>query len=98
MINCFLNAIRNGCGIAGWYGGLGDSFRNNVEYQFMEGEQLVSHPGGVIDYRVNIIDNDDMVTKGLYYLYMYSEQYYMHVDPINRQCLKCGHKKYRKKW
>ena len=76
-----LAAVKNGCGIAGWHGGLGDSFRDNVEYQFMVGGQWVSHPGGVIDYRVNIIDNDDPVTSGLSDFDMHSEQYYMHVDP-----------------
>lgn len=76
-----LNAVRNGCGIAGWHGGLGDSFRNNVEYQFMVGGQWVSHPGGIIDYRVNIIDHEDPVTRGLNDFAMHSEQYYMHVDP-----------------
>ncbi len=76
-----VNAVRNGCGIAGWHGGLGDSFRNNVEYQFMIGGQWVSHPGGIIDYRVNIIDSDDYVTSGLRDFDMNSEQYYMHVDP-----------------
>ncbi len=39
-------------GIAGWHGGMGDSFRNNTEYQFMVGGQWVAHPGGVIDYEV----------------------------------------------
>jgi uncharacterized protein len=76
-----LNAVRNGCGIAGWHGGLCDAFRNNVEYQFMTGGQWVSHPGGVIDYRVNIIDHDDPITSGLNDFAMHSEQYYMHVDP-----------------
>ena len=49
-----LDAVRNGTGIAGWHGGLGDSFRQNVGYQFMVGGQWVAHPGGVIDYEVNI--------------------------------------------
>lgn len=26
-----LNAVKSGVGIAGWHGGLGDSFRNNTE-------------------------------------------------------------------
>jgi hypothetical protein len=76
-----LEAVKNGIGIAGWHGGLGDSFRNNTEYQFMVGGQWVAHPGGVIDYRVNIIDKKDPVTKGLEDFDMRSEQYYMHVDP-----------------
>ncbi len=76
-----LEAVRNGTGLAGWHGGLGDSFRNNTEYQFMVGGQWVAHPGGVIDYRVNIKDKLDPVTKGLNDFNMHSEQYYMHVDP-----------------
>lgn len=76
-----LKAVRNGVGIAGWHGGLGDSFRNNTEYQFMVGGQWVAHPGGVIDYEVNIVDLKDPVTAGLSDFKMSSEQYYLHVDP-----------------
>ena len=76
-----LEAVKSGVGLAGWHGGLGDSFRNNTEYQFMVGGQWVAHPGGVIDYRVNIVDHEDPVTKGLADFDMHSEQYYMHVDP-----------------
>ena len=79
--NALLEAVRGGVGLAGWHGGLGDSFRNNTEYQFMVGGQWVAHPGGVIDYRVNIIDHDDPLTKGLSDFEMHSEQYYVHVDP-----------------
>jgi len=76
-----LDAVKSGTGIAGWHGGLGDSFRNNTEYQFMVGGQWVAHPGGVIDYRVNIVDRKDPVTKGLDDFDMHSEQYFVHVDP-----------------
>ena len=78
-----LNAVRGGIGIAGWHGGMGDSFRNNVDYQFMVGGQWVAHPGGVIDYRVNIINHEDPITAGLADFDMHSEQYYMHIDPSN---------------
>ncbi len=76
-----LNAVRGGVGLAGWHGGLADSFRQNTEYQFMVGGQWVAHPGGVIDYEVNIVDHNDPVTKGISDFKMHSEQYYMHVDP-----------------
>jgi type 1 glutamine amidotransferase len=76
-----LEAVRSGVGLAGWHGGLGDSFRQNVAYQFMVGGQWVAHPGGIIDYEVNITDKKDGVTKGLSDFKMHSEQYYMHVDP-----------------
>ena len=42
-----LEAVKRGVGIAGWHGGTGDSFRDNVEFQFMIGGQWVAHPGGV---------------------------------------------------
>jgi type 1 glutamine amidotransferase len=79
-----LEAVRSGVGIAGWHGGMADSFRNNTEYQFMVGGQWVAHPGGVIDYEVNIIDHEDPITAGLDDFRMHSEQYYMHVDPSNQ--------------
>lgn len=78
-----LNAVRSGVGIAGWHGGMGDSFRNNTEYQFMVGGQWVAHPGGIIDYTVNIVRPDDPIVQGLSDFAMRSEQYYMHVDPSN---------------
>ena len=78
-----LTAIRNGAGIAGWHGGMADSFRNNVEYQFMVGGQWVSHPDGITKYTVKIAGKSDPIVKGLSDFAMESEQYYMHVDPSN---------------
>ncbi len=79
-----LDTIKTGVGLAGWHGGMADSFRNNVDYQWMVGGQWVAHPGGVIDYEVNIIDHADPITAGLSDFKMHSEQYYMHVDPSNQ--------------
>ncbi len=76
-----LDAVKRGVGLAGWHGGLGDSFRNNTEYQYMVGGQWVAHPGNIIPYTVNITDREDPVTRGLEDFDMRSEQYYMHVDP-----------------
>jgi len=76
-----LDAIKSGTGMAGWHGGMADSFRNNTEYQFMVGGQWVAHPGGIIDYEVNIVDHKDPISQGIKDFKMKSEQYYMHVDP-----------------
>lgn len=76
-------AVESGVGLAGWHGCMGDSFRFSPPYQFMVGGQWVSHPGGVIDYEVNITNHDDPITAGLGDFKMHSEQYYMHVDPSN---------------
>ena len=77
-----LNAVSGGVGIAGWHGGMCDAFRTHTEYQFMTGGQWVAHPGGVIDYKVNIT-SDDPIVKGIEDFEYRSEQYYMHVDPGN---------------
>jgi len=78
-----LDAVASGVGIAGWHGGMGDSFRNNTDYQWMVGGQWVAHPDGITDYVVNIVDHEDPITKGIDDFKMHSEQYYMHVDPSN---------------
>lgn len=78
-----LDAIASGVGYGGWHGGMCDAFRNNTEYQFMTGGQWVAHPGNIIDYTVNITKQDDPIVVGLSDFAMHSEQYYMHVDPIN---------------
>jgi len=76
-----LSVVHNGKAIAGWHGGLGDSFRENTDYQFMVGGQWVAHPGGIIDFKVNIVKTDDPIVKGIADFNVNSEQYYMHVDP-----------------
>jgi uncharacterized protein len=77
-----LEAVRNGVGIAGLHGGMGDSFRNETEYQFMVGGQWVAHPGGDgITYTVHIDGTPSPITEGLHDFTVTSEQYYMHVDP-----------------
>lgn len=78
-----LAAVKGGVGFGGWHGGSGDAFRDSTNYQFMVGGQWVAHPGGVIDYRVNITNHSDPITDGLEDFDMHSEQYYMHVDPSN---------------
>ena len=76
-------AVRSGVGLAGFHGGMCDAFRDSVDYQFMTGGQWVAHPGGIIDFRVNITRPDDPVMQGLSDFDYTSEQYYMHVDPVN---------------
>lgn len=79
-----LEAVQGGVGIAGVHGGMGDSFRQETEFQFMVGGQWVAHPGGDgVQYMVRIVDHDHVITKGLHDLSVSSEQYYMHVDPAN---------------
>jgi type 1 glutamine amidotransferase len=75
--------VKSGVGLAGYHGGMGDAFRDAPEYQFMCGGQWVAHPGGVIDYRVDVTRPDDPVMADVAGFAYRSEQYYMHVDPSN---------------
>ena len=77
------SAVNSGTGMAGWHGCMADSFRHSPPYQFMVGGQWVAHPGGIIDYEVNITDHEDPITEGMGDFKMHSEQYYMHIDPSN---------------
>ena len=78
-----LDAVKSGVGVAGFHGGMGDSFRNACNYQFMVGGQFVAHPGNIMRYTVNVANHDDPITAGIADFEMNSEQYYMHTDPGN---------------
>jgi uncharacterized protein len=78
-------AVRSGVGIAGSHGGMGDSFRENTEWQFMVGGQWVSHPGNDgVNYRVRVIRSAHPIVEGIDDFDVTSEHYLMHVDPSNR--------------
>lgn len=81
-----LKAVESGVGMAGFHGGMADSFRQEVKYQFMIGGQWVAHPGGVIDFTVNVTRRDDPIMEGIDDFPFRSEQYYMHVD-VNNEVL-----------
>lgn len=73
--------IGEGMGIAGCHGGMCDAFRDNTEWQFITGGQWVSHPGGFVDYVVDVIPGANPLTEGIPSFKVTSEQYYVHVDP-----------------
>ena len=81
QLNGLKRAVLNGTGLAGWHGGLGDSFRNNIQYQFMVGGQFLSHPGGQTEHIVKITNKKDPITKGIKDFQLKTEQYYMLIDP-----------------
>ena len=76
-------AVKSGVGIAGWHGGMCDSFRDNTEYQFMTGGQFVGHPGNIIEHTVTIARKDDPIVKGIADFKLTSERYYMMTNPGN---------------
>lgn len=77
-----IEAVASGVGIAGCHGGMCDSFRDCVEWQFMTGGQWVSHPGGDgVEYIVNVKRGSSPITEGLEDFTVKSEHYYLHIDP-----------------
>ena len=83
-VNALAAAVQGGVGLAGFHGGMGDSFRNEVAYQFMVGGQWVAHPGNDgRHYWVNISEQNP-ITAGLQDFEVRTEKYYMHVDPAIR--------------
>ena len=76
-------AVQGGVGLAGYHGGMCDAFRDCIEYHFMCGGQWVAHPGGIVDYRVDVAKPNDPIMAGVSSFAYRSEQYYMHVDPAN---------------
>jgi type 1 glutamine amidotransferase len=79
-------AVEGGVGLGGYHGGMGDAFRDAVDYQFMCGGQWVSHPGDpaneyLVDYTVNVTKADDPIMKSIKDFPYRSEQYFLHIDP-----------------
>lgn len=74
-------AVRSGVGVAGVHGGMGDSMRGCLEFQWMAGGQFVGHPH-VGDYEVYLTETAHPITASLPPRFSYrSEQYYQLVDP-----------------
>lgn len=76
-------AVAAGTGMAGCHGGMGDTFRDNTNWQMMVGGQFVGHPGDIIEYPVHIKNHSSELVQGLEDFTVRSEQYYMHIDPSN---------------
>lgn len=78
-----LKAVAGGTGIAGCHGGMCDSFRNSVEWQFMTGSQWVAHPfNDGVEYEVHMVKSSSSpLIEGIDNFQVTSEQYYLHVDP-----------------
>jgi type 1 glutamine amidotransferase len=80
-----LATVSGGAGFAGWHGGVIATFRTSDAYHYMVGGQFVCHPGGCVDYDVDIVADqaDHPVTRGLDSFSITTEQYWCHVDPGN---------------
>lgn len=82
LVDNVLAAVEKGVGIVGCHGGMCDSFRTNVNWQFMTGGQWVAHPGNDgVEYIVHMKYSSSMLLEGIEDFEVKSEQYYLHVDP-----------------
>jgi uncharacterized protein len=82
LVDNVSQAVQSGVGLAGCHGGMCDSFRENVDWQFMTGGQWVAHPGNDgVDYVVNVKHSTSPLVEGIADFPVKSEQYYLHVDP-----------------
>jgi type 1 glutamine amidotransferase len=87
-------AIRAGTGMAGWHGGIADSFRNSSDYLHLIGGQFACHPGkdpaerdgsqadNFVPYTVNMLPaaSDHPITTGIEDFDLVTEQYWVLTD------------------
>jgi hypothetical protein len=60
-------AVESGVGLAGAHGGMCDSFRWSVEYQFMTGSQWVAHPGDIYYHHISRLTEENLEFVQKYY-------------------------------
>jgi uncharacterized protein len=88
------SAVAAGTGMAGWHGGIADSYRNSSDYQQLIGGLFACHPGkhpdertgeqsdNYVPYRVNLLPAaaDHPITQGLSDFDLVTEQYWVLAD------------------
>jgi uncharacterized protein len=85
QVNGLSAAVRAGTGLAGWHGGIVDSFRASPDYLHLTGGQWAAHPGGFVDYDVTVVPEraDHPVVTGLGQWSHHTEQYWTLTDDLN---------------
>jgi len=87
-------AVENGTGLAGWHGGIADSYRNTSDYLHLIGGQFACHPGkhpserigeqsdNYVPYRVNMLPAaaEHPITAGIGDFDLVTEQYWVLSD------------------
>lgn len=91
------SAVEAGTGLAGWHGGIADSYRNNSDYLQLIGGQFAAHPGkapGELtgdqsdNYRPHTINMTEAaashpITEGITNFELTTEQYWVLHDDYN---------------
>lgn len=90
-------AVERGTGLAGWHGGIADSYRDNSDYLQLIGGQFASHPGKHPDERtgeqsdnyvrhtieMTALAVDHPITQGISDFELVTEQYWVLHDDYN---------------
>lgn len=78
------SAVAAGTGLAGWHGGIVDSFRMATDYTQLTGGQFVAHPGDIVPHTVEVVPEraEHPIVQGLGQIELRSEQYWMATDPL----------------
>jgi hypothetical protein len=76
-------AVRAGTGLAGWHGGIIDSFRGDLDYHLLTGGQFLHHPAGFADYTVHPVPEraGHPLLAGIADFEVHTEQYWLSTDP-----------------
>jgi type 1 glutamine amidotransferase len=87
-------AVENGTGLAGWHGGIADSYRDTSDYLHLIGGQFACHPGkqpdersggpqdNYVPYSVNMLPAaaSHPITQGISDFELLTEQYWVLAD------------------
>ncbi|GLY17439.1 hypothetical protein Kisp01_44530 [Kineosporia sp. NBRC 101677] len=88
-------AVAAGTGLAGWHGGIADSYRDSADYVQLVGGVFACHPGkdpaerddserdNFIPHRVDITAGDHPITAGINSFDLLTEQYWVLSDEYN---------------
>jgi type 1 glutamine amidotransferase len=78
-------AVANGTGLAGWHGGVVDSFRGSPDYLHLTGGQWAAHPGGFVRYEMQVVPGKahHEIVAGLDRWELDTEQYWVLTDGLN---------------
>lgn len=78
-------AVVAGTGLAGWHGGIVDSFRASPDYLHLTGGQWAAHPGGFVEYQVSVVPEkaDHPIVAGLDTWDLNTEQYWVLTDGLD---------------
>jgi type 1 glutamine amidotransferase len=78
-------AVAAGTGLAGWHGGVVDSFRGSPDYLHLTGGQWAAHPGGFVRHHVEVVPSraTHAIVAGLDRWELDTEQYWVLTDALN---------------